>query len=260
MATVNAEAEKYKEKGNDEFKKGNYDKAIEFYTYATEMDPKNHIYLTNRSMCYAQMKKWDKSLRDADKSITLNKGWEKGFYRRGVACMALGQTKEAMDAFLTCTQLKPDNDDFRKSYDQARKELFKNMSDPEILKIEGNECFKAGKIQDAINKYTTALNKIGDKFDDKMGGVKADLHANRAACYVQLYEPVKVKDDCDQALKIDPQHVKALLRRAQSLESLEKYNAALVDFEVVLKLEPDCDLASKGTVRIRNALRRIGGL
>jgi DnaJ family protein C protein 7 len=211
-------------------------------------------------MCYAQMKKWDKSLRDADKAISLNKSWEKGFYRRGVALMALGNPKEAMDAFQTCTQLKPDNDDFRKSYDQARKELFKGLSDSEILKIEGNEFFKTGKIQDAINKYTVALNKIGDKYDEKMAAVKADLHANRAACYVQLYEPVKVKEDCDAALKIDNKHIKALLRRAQAYESLEKYKSALADFDNALALDPNCDLASQGTVRIRNALRRLGEL
>jgi len=70
-------AEGYKEKGNEEFKKGNYEKAIEFYTYATEMDPKNHIYMTNRSLCYASMQKWDKSLRDADKAVFLKADWEK---------------------------------------------------------------------------------------------------------------------------------------------------------------------------------------
>ena len=28
---------------------GNFEKAIEYYTYATEIDPKNHLYYTNRS-------------------------------------------------------------------------------------------------------------------------------------------------------------------------------------------------------------------
>jgi len=257
---MSAEAEKYKEKGNDEYKKGNYERAIEYYTYATEMDPKNHVYFTNRAMCYGQMKKWDKSLRDSDKAIALNKSWEKAWYRRGMALMALGQPKEAMEAFQTCMQLKPDNDEFKKSFDAARRELFKGMSNAEILKVEGNELFKQGKIQEAIAKYTQALALIGDKFDEKMGAVKADLHANRAACYVQLYEPVKVREDCDAALKIDSKHLKALIRRAQALESLEKYKDALADFETVLKLDPDCDLAAKGATRIRNALRRAKDL
>lgn len=76
-------AESYKDKGNQYFKEKNYEKAIENYTYATEIDPKNHVYYTNRALCYASMQRWDKSLRDAEKSISLNKDWTKGWYRKG---------------------------------------------------------------------------------------------------------------------------------------------------------------------------------
>jgi len=252
-------AETFKEKGNAEFKAGNYDKAIEYYTYATEMDPKNHIYYTNRSMCYAAMKKWDKSLRDADKSIQKNKNWEKGFYRRGMALLNMGQTKEAVEAFETCCKLAPSNDDFKRTYEQARKEMFKGMSESEILKIEGNELFKTGKISEAVQKYTAALNLAGAP-DEKTQAVRADLLANRAACYVQLYEPTKVRHDCDAALLINPNHVKALLRRGQALEALEKYKLALEDFEKVLKMEPNCQMAVTAAVRLRNSLRKQGQL
>lgn len=51
-------AESYKDKGNEYFKKKEYDKAIENYTYACEIDPKNHVYYTNRSLCYANMGRW----------------------------------------------------------------------------------------------------------------------------------------------------------------------------------------------------------
>jgi len=252
-------AEGYKEKGNAEFKQGNYEKAIEFYTYATEMDPKNHVYFTNRSMCYAAMKKWDKSLRDADKSISLNKSWEKGHYRRGAALQNLGQAKEAMEAYEVCMKQNPNNEDFRKAYEASRRELFKGLSDAEILKMEGNELVKAGKISEAAQKYTSALTKC-DGNDEKTANVRADIYANRAFCYVQLYEPTKVREDCDAALKINPNHVKALLRRGQSLEALEKYKAALEDFEKVLRIEPNCQMAVSAAVRLRNALRKQGQL
>eukprot|EP00823_Brevimastigomonas_motovehiculus_P004600 TRINITY_DN307_c0_g1_i1.p1 TRINITY_DN307_c0_g1~~TRINITY_DN307_c0_g1_i1.p1 ORF type:complete len:296 (+),score=73.24 TRINITY_DN307_c0_g1_i1:111-890(+) len=247
-------ANAYKEKGNEEYKKGNYEKAIEFYTYATEMDPKNPIYFTNRSMCYAAMKKWEKSLRDAEKSVALNASWEKGHYRKGVALSNMGQYQAAMESFEMCCQLNPKNDEFLKAHVQAKKDLFKGLSEAEIMKIEGNEMFKKGKIDDAIKKYTAGLAACKD---EKLNPVKADLYANRAACYIQLYEPSKVRADCDAALKISPMHLKALLRRGQALEGLEKYKAALEDFEKVLAAEPDCKLALDACGRIRNAIRRI---
>jgi len=251
-------AESWKEKGNDEFKKGNYEKAIEYYTYATECDPNNHVFYTNRSMCYATMNKWEKSLRDADTSVKLNKAWEKGYYRRGVALQKMNQQQQAVEAFETCMKIKPENEEFKKAYENARREMFRNMPESEILKTEGNELFKTGKIDQAISRYTQALAKVGN--DDKGRQIAADIYANRAACYVQLYEPVKVKADCDAALKLQPNHIKALLRRGQSLESLEKYKDALADFEHALQIDPNQQMAVQAAVRLRNTLRRLGQL
>lgn len=63
--------------GNAAFKRGDMGAAIEHYTFATEMDPTNHIFFTNRAAAYAHMKKWDKSLRDSNKSIKLKSDWHK---------------------------------------------------------------------------------------------------------------------------------------------------------------------------------------
>lgn len=70
-------AENYKNLGNKEYAAGNFSKAIEFYTDAVESDPKNHIYVTNRSAAYAAMKNWEKSLKDAETSIALKADWVK---------------------------------------------------------------------------------------------------------------------------------------------------------------------------------------
>jgi len=157
-----------KEKGNEEFKKKNFEKAIEYYTYATEMDPKNHVFYTNRAMCYAAMSKWEKSLRDAEKSISIKQDWEKGHYRRGVALQQLGRLQEAVSAFAECVKLAPSSGDFQKALEQARKEMLKGMSEAEILKLDGNDLFHTGKIDEAIRKYSAALGKM--PADDELAG------------------------------------------------------------------------------------------
>jgi len=255
--TAAMSAESFKEKGNEFFKKGDYERAIENYTYATEMDPKNHIFMTNRSLCYASMKNWAKSLRDADKAIALKSDWEKGHYRRGVALSNLQRYEEAMQAFQKCMDLNPSSKDYEQQYNQAKKDLYKGLSESEIMKMEGNELFKRGKISEAIEKYTKALEKAsGD--DDKTKELKADIYANRAACNVQLYEPNKVRDDCNAALMLVPTHTKALLRRGQALESLEKYKLALADFEQVLRLEPNSNMALQAVTRIKRSMKQMG--
>lgn len=251
---MSKQAEAYKEKGNEEFKKGNFDKAIEFYTYATEMDPRNHVFYTNRALCYDKMQKYDKALRDAEKSLELKGDWEKGHFRRAAALQKLARFQEALDAYDRCLGLNPNDANYKKSYDECKREMFKGMSDSEILKIEGNDFFKRGKIPEAIEKYTKALDKCGNSEKDQK--VKMDLYANRAACYVQLYEPTKVRDDCDKALELDPENVKALVRRAQAYESLEKYKLSLADYETALRLGGG-SVAQQGVNRVSKALKQL---
>jgi len=251
---MSREAEKYKEKGNEEFKKGNMEGAILNYTYATEMDPTNHIFFTNRAAAYAHMKRWDKSLRDAEKSVQLNPRWDKGYWRIGNAKMALGLIEEAERAYKTACDIEPSNAQYKELYQQARKAALKGMNEAEVLKREGNEMFAKGDQEGAIEKYTQAIEACGDEGKD--AGLKADILANRAACYRQLYNPKAVVDDCSLALKLNPQHVKALVRRAQAYENLEKYEDALRDFDLANVLSPGTKVAVEGSSRIRAAMRK----
>jgi len=245
-------AEQYKEKGNEEFKKGNMEAAIENYTYATEMDPTNHIFFTNRAAAYAHMKRWDKSLRDAERSIQLNPRWDKGHWRIGNAKLALGLVEEAEKAYKVACDIDPSNLQYKEAYQQARKAALKGMSEAELLKREGNELYSQGDQECAIVKYTQAIEAC----EEKEAVLKADLLANRAACHRQLYNPKAVVDDCTAALKINPQHVKALVRRAQAYENMEKYQDALKDFDLANLLAPGTEVAVSGASRIRAALKK----
>lgn len=233
---VNAGAEKYKNQGNDEFKKGNHAKAIEFYTYATEMDPTNSIYFTNRSNAYFKMEIYDKSLRDAVKATTLDPKWAKGYYRAGLAYMELKQSQEALKSFEMALQLDPDNQTYVQEVARAKGAFMKGMSQAEILKTDGNAKFKAGAIDDAIKVYTSAINSA--KSDEKDILVKADCYANRAACYRQLYKDHEVVADCTEAIKLVPDHVKAYIRRAQGYEQMEKYENALEGLFLLSSFSP----------------------
>lgn len=258
---MSAQAEKYKNMGNEEFKKGNHAKAIEYYTYATEMDPKNPIFYTNRSTAYFKMKQFEKSLRDAKKSIKNDPKWAKGYYRMGMALMELDQAEEAMKSFKEATDALAASggsaammEDFARETLRAKSAMLKGKSQAEILKLDGNELFKNGKIDDAVKAYTKALKLAkADELD-----CKADILANRAACNRQLYEPDRVIADCSEALQYNAKHVKALIRRAQAYESIEKYKKALADFELASQLAPNTQVAYSGSSRIRQAMKKLG--
>jgi len=100
--------------GNDAFKKGDYQKAIENYTYAIECEPNNHIFRTNRAIAYATTKNWEKSLRDAEKSVEIMPSWIKGHLRRGVALFELARYQDAYNAFKQGLNFEPNNEELKK--------------------------------------------------------------------------------------------------------------------------------------------------
>ncbi len=66
-----------KTQGNKAFTTKDYERAIELFTKAIELDPTNHVLYSNRSASYASLKQYDKALEDADKTIELKGGWAK---------------------------------------------------------------------------------------------------------------------------------------------------------------------------------------
>ena len=72
-ATMAAEQ---KELGNAEFKAGNYEKAITFFTKSIELGG-DHVLYSNRSACHGGMGNWSEALKDAESCIEKAPTWPK---------------------------------------------------------------------------------------------------------------------------------------------------------------------------------------
>ncbi|KAJ7060570.1 ADP/ATP carrier receptor [Mycena amicta] len=88
-------------------------------------------------------------------------------------------------------------------------------------KTKGNAAYSSKKFAAAARLYTLAI--------DVSPKPEPVYFSNRAACYVNMTPPQHelVVQDCDKALKLDPNYVKALNRRAMALEGLHRYIEAL---------------------------------
>jgi DnaJ family protein C protein 7 len=53
-----SQAEALKDKGNEAFKSGKYDAAVEYYTDASRLVPSCPIYISNRAMAYLKLEKY----------------------------------------------------------------------------------------------------------------------------------------------------------------------------------------------------------
>ena len=96
-----ASFDELKSKGNECFKQGQFELALEFYSKALSVSPSNHIALSNRSVAFYKLGKYNSALEDANKCVETNKSWAKGHLRKAAALNALGKHKEAKEACVT---------------------------------------------------------------------------------------------------------------------------------------------------------------
>jgi len=101
-----AAAEAEKNKGNDEFKKKNFQNAITFYDKAIELDPNEAIYLNNKAACFIELQQPEKAIECCDKAIAVlkdknfdNTKLAKVFARKASAWTKLKQYRQAFDCY-----------------------------------------------------------------------------------------------------------------------------------------------------------------
>lgn len=103
----------------------------------------------------------------------------------------------------------------------------------ENFKNKGNEAFKVQNFDEAIELYSKAIDLAEKESRDMATYLK-----NRAAAYLKIQDYDKVIKDCDKALQIIPEDPKALFRRSQALENLERYEEAYRDAKTIFTVDP----------------------
>lgn len=120
-------------------------------------------------------------------------------------------------------------------YDAMEERRKQSLSSTEIYKEKGDELYKAANFEEAIGFYGKCIDalKAEGKADSELA-LKA--YSNRAACYKQISNFDGTIEDCTAVLEVEPENVKALIRRAQAFEGVERYRFALQDVKTVLSM------------------------
>ncbi|XP_078075837.1 RNA polymerase II-associated protein 3 isoform X2 [Mustelus asterias] len=246
-----------KEKGNNYFREGKYDEAIDCYTRAMTMNPYNPVFPTNRASTFLKIKKYAVAESDCNLAIALDKSFVKAYLRRGAARMKLQNVQGAKEDFEMVLNMDAQNfeaqNELRKvnealgseqpGKDQNQLSQNEEMDTNKEEKLTGtqakqqaifekdlgNEYFKEGRYLEAIECYTRGM---------AADGTNALLPANRAMAYLKLEKFAEAEADCSQAMALDNTYSKAFARRGTARMCLGKTKEAKEDFETVLLLEP----------------------
>ncbi|XP_026719395.1 tetratricopeptide repeat protein 12, partial [Athene cunicularia] len=97
------------------------------------------------------------------------------------------------------------------------------------LKEKGNDAFRKGDYDIAIQRYTEGLEKLKDK---------QELYTNRAQAYLKIQEYEKAIGDCEWALKCNEKCIKAHFLMGKAHLALKHYSESKQCYEKILQIDP----------------------
>jgi tetratricopeptide (TPR) repeat protein len=93
---VAGDATAYYNRGNAYADKRDYDQAIQDFTKAIELNPRNGVVYYNRGVAYGEKGQDDQAIQDFTKAIELNPRFAEAYYSRGSAYGEKGQHDQAI--------------------------------------------------------------------------------------------------------------------------------------------------------------------
>ncbi|ESR53622.1 Hsp70-Hsp90 organizing protein 3 [Citrus sinensis] len=257
---------KEKEAGNAAYKKKEFEKAIEHYSSALELDDEDISYLTNRAAVYLEMGKYEECIKDCDKAVERGRELRSDFKmiaraltRKGTALVKMAKCSKdyepAIETFQKALTEHRNPDTLKKlnEAEKAKKELEQQeIFDPKIADEErekGNEFFKQQKYPEAIQHYTESLRR--NPKDPR-------TYSNRAACYTKLGAMPEGLKDADKCIELDPTFSKGYTRKGAIQFFLKEYDKALETYQEGLKHDPQNQELLDGVRRCVQQINKAG--
>jgi len=165
-----------------------------------------------------------------------------GYCRKADEQMQSGDINGAYKTLELASRIDADNSQVQSmmarvkpKYAQLEAKRKSGLSADARHKERGDEAYKAADFEGAIVHYTQCIDclRAGGKTDSDLA---VKTYSNRAACYKQISNFDGTIEDCTAVLEADPDNVKALIRRAQAFEGVERYRFALQDCRSVLSM------------------------
>lgn len=235
------QAESKDQEGCKVFCNGNYIQAHKLYGQAIYLCPNNPKYLTNRSTCSVKLNNFKDALADALKSVVIDKGHVKGYFKAIGIFIILGEISSA-DRYI---------DILKDNFDRNNVMQFSEI--PKLNKLKEDRAkideFYAEQNYQECLKYLNNAMKIATHCEN--------FENLKAECLVMVKQYDEADAMIDAGLKKNPKS--SYLIFVQGLKHYYEANLdhSIVRFKQSLRCDPDLTRASKFRLKANQLLRYI---
>ncbi|XP_011638959.1 LOW QUALITY PROTEIN: dnaJ homolog subfamily C member 7 [Pogonomyrmex barbatus] len=185
-----------------------------------------------KAECLALLGRYQEAQDIANDALHIDKQNAEALYIRGMCLYFQDDVDRAFTHFQQVLRLAPDH--------AKALEIYKRAKCLKKKKEEGNAAFKREQYQEAYNLYNEALT-----IDPHNIMTNAKLHFNKATAAAKLGKLNESVAECTEALKLNENYLKALIKRASIYMELEEYEEAVRDLEKACKLDKNTTRESK---------------
>jgi len=260
------EADEFKAKGNETYKKKQFEEALGWYDKAIEKEPNDLVYYNNKCAVWIEMGEqyYDKVLETCKDLIArryeINSANPGGasFEKVAKVLNRLASVHEKRKEFDQAIEyynkaLTEDNNrqtrnalrELERAKEKFEKESYIDPAKAEAHREKGNEFFKAQDWVNAKAEYDEAV---------KRNPKDAKLFSNRAAALTKLLAYPDALRDLDECIKLDPTFVKAYSRKGAAHFFMKEYNQAIKAYEQGLKIDKDNAECLQGREQVINKI------
>ncbi|KAG6322168.1 hypothetical protein E4U22_000595 [Claviceps purpurea] len=221
------EAEKEKALGTENYKKRQFDEAIEHYSKAWDIF-QDITYLNNLGAAYFEKGDYEKCIEACTKAVEEGRAIYADFKLIAKSYARIGSAYEKQENFEKAVEF------YNRSLTEHRTpDVLKKLRNAERVKLDadkkayvdpakaeearelGNKKFKENDFPGAVAAYTEMTKRAPE---DARG------YSNRAAAFVKLFEFPSAVEDCNIAIQKDPKFIRAYIRKAQAYFGMRKYS------------------------------------
>lgn len=157
QAKAGEEAEKSREEGVLELKKGDFLKALEAFTKAIAAAPRHAPYYSHRALVFLKAEQYEDAMADCKRAVELDPLCAHAWSRKGLAHGGLCEFELAFECFNRCSEINPNHPELK---ERARVEKMKKARDKQLQREASSSGFSKVKVKSDVEPTLPSVRAV----------------------------------------------------------------------------------------------------